>query len=327
LRRPLRFVFSTEVCCAPVGTPALGGLHHLIYFSSAESVLSFRTRVGRFGDLGEGRPSLDLSSRQLLELVVEHGEGAECAPAHIFNPWYSALGTVSGGRTLDETFGEFTPRLFAAETGLTSTPPMCRRVSALDRHALFCCSDAHSLENIGREHMLLEIEPGYAALFAALREGAGRRVRGMVKFPIERARYFPNWCGLCHEGSFERRCPHCHRTLVTGSRDRLELIADRREPVMPEGAPPFQQLLPLAYVLAELMGVGRDSKSVMRHHARLLEAVGNERHILTEAQPETIADASTPQLARAIVAQRTTPPRYKPKAHSAREDGQFSLGL
>lgn len=326
LRRPLRFVLSTEVCCAPPGTPELGGLHHLIYFSSLESVRRFRERVAPFGDLREGRPTLAIDSRQLLEIVLAHGDDCHLAPAHVFNPWYSSLGSVSGERTLDAVFGEHTSRLLAAEMGLTSTPPMCWRVSTLDRHALFCCSDAHSLENLGRECTLLDIEPDYAALFAALRDGTRPRTRGLIKFPIERTRYYRNRCGVCKKSFDGQRCPRCGRPLAIGSRDRLELVADRREPLVPPEAPPCQQVLPLAYVLAEQMGVARDSKSVRQHYDRLLAALGNERHILTEATEEEIAAASTPQLARAIVGQRTTPPGPRLEEPGAPADEQLSLG-
>jgi PHP family Zn ribbon phosphoesterase len=112
-----------------------------------------------------------------------------------------------------------------------------------------------------------------------------------------------------------------------GSRDRLEVIADRSKPSETPDVPPCRQLLPLAYVIAELIGVARDSKSVRRHVARLLDALGDERHILTEATQEEIADAGTPQLARAIVAQRTSPPRQLPEKAALSHNDQFSLGL
>lgn len=327
LRRRLRYVLSTEVCCAPPGTPALGGIHHLIYFPSLDSVHGFRARVARHGDLRQGRPDLTLSSRELLECALEHDANCHFAPAHIFNPWFSSLGTVAGVRSLEELFGELTPRLLAVETGLTSTPAMCRRVSSLDRHALFSCSDAHSLENIGRECTLVEIEPGYTALFAALRRGAAQNVIGTLKVPVELAYYYLNQCGKCqrmHEG---KRCPHCGGKLVMGSRDRLEVVADRPEPVWPEPAPPFQQLLSLAQMLAGLMSVGPDSKSVERQQVRLLHALGDERYVLTEAGYDEIARAHTPQLARAIIAQRTVPPRLQPGKPTTPPPDQLSLGL
>ena len=324
LRRPLRFVLSTEVCCAPPGTPALGGLHHLLYFPSFASVRRLRERLIAFGDLREGRPTLALDSPRLLALVLELGDGCHLAPAHVFNPWHSSLGSVSGGRTLEEVFGDSAAQVVAVEMGLTSTPAMCRRMATLDRHGLFCCSDAHSLENLGRECLLLDISPDYTALFAALRDGSGPQVRGLIKFPIERTRFYRNRCGVCRESFDGPKCPQCGRTLAIGSRDRLETIASRPEPLFPAGAPPCRQLLPLAYVVAELMGVARDSKGVRNMCERMLQAVGHERRILTEASSAELAEAGTPQLARALMAQRTTPPPRLPETDAPAGDGQLS---
>ena len=312
LRRSLRYVLSTEVCCAPPGTGDREGIHHLVYFPSLGSVRRFREKIARYGDLRDGRPTLQIESWRLLEMVLAHEAGCHLAPAHVFNPWYSTLGTVSGGRSLEAVFDDLAPLLLAVETGLTSTPPMCRRVSSLDRHALYSCSDAHSLKNLGRECTLLDIEPGYAALFAALRSGAKENFIGTLKFPLEYTPYFRNRCGACQEAFDGTGCPRCGGPLVPGSRDRLEAIADRKEPVYPDYAPPFRELLPLAHVLAAFLRVGPESKGVLEFHDRLLRSLGHERFILTEASYEAIAQADTPQLAKVIIGLRTATPRWSP---------------
>jgi PHP family Zn ribbon phosphoesterase len=326
LRRSLRFVLSTEVCCAPPGTPELGGIHHLIYFPSLASAHAFREKMARFGHLDDGRPTLALNSRALLDHVLKHDADCHLAPAHVFNPWFSSLGTVGGARTLDAIFEDLTPRILAAETGLTSTPPMCRRVSSLDRFALFSCSDAHSLPNIGRECTLLDIEPSYTALFAALRSGSPRHVLGTCKFPLHRTRYFLNWCGPCKERFDAATCPRCARTLVTGSRDRLEKIATRPQPVFPGEAPLFQELLPLATVIAQINGRKADSDIVSELTRRLIDTVGHERFLLTEATADEINTAGIPQVASALLAQRAQPSAFfqtRPATPPTSE--QFSL--
>lgn len=327
VRRSLRWLLSTEVHCAPPGTRELGGIHHLIYFPTVESARRFREKMWSHGHLEEGRPMLNLDSRQLFEAVLAHDEACHLAPAHVFNPWYSTLGTTSGGRTVEEVFGELASCLLAVETGLTSTPQMCRRVSSLDRFTLYSNSDAHSLENIGRECTVLEIEPSYDALFAALRTGDPRALLRTWKFPLERTRYYLNRCGICQESFDAQKCPHCGRALVMGARDRLEIVADRSEPVFPRETPPFRELLPLADVIGELLGVKRDNASVSRLSERLVAELGHERFILTEATHEAIAQASTGQLARAIVEQRTITPRGVPKKDDRRGDDQLSLGI
>jgi PHP family Zn ribbon phosphoesterase len=301
---------STEVCCAPPGTPELGGIHHLIYFPSFESVHTFREKAHPLGHLDEGRPDLALNSRQLLELVRAHDTHCHLAPAHVFNPWYSSLGTIAGGRRLDDIFGDLTSELLAVETGLTATPPMCRRVSSLDHLALFSCSDAHSLDNIGRECTLLDIEPSYNALFAALRSGSPQHVLGTLKFPLHRTRYFLNRCGFCQKSFDANVCPECGRTLVDGSRDRLEKVATRSEPLFPKASPPFQEVRPLAHVIGELMHRKPDSERVKEVVAQLIDTVGHERSILTEATADEINRGGIPQISTAILAQRGQPSAY-----------------
>lgn len=303
LRRDLRFVLSTEVSCAPAGTPRLGGVHCLIYLPSIDSARRFRTKVEPYGDLREGRPEFALTPRQLLQLVLDHDPACHFAPAHIFNPWYSALGTVSGGLTLEEVFGELTPRMLAVETGLTSTPAMCRRVGSMDPLALFSCSDAHSLENLGRECTVLEIDPSYAALFAALWRGSSAQVVRTVKFPLVRTRYYLNRCGSCQESFEGYTCPKCRRPLVAGARDRLQAVATRAEPVYPDNAPPFCEFLPLTYLLAELSGHPQEGVQVKRMQERMLSA-GHERYLLTEASRAEIESVSSPGVAKAIFDQR-----------------------
>jgi len=332
LRRPLRFVVSTEVCAAPPPRKEIEGIHYLIYFPSFEQARRFRESVGRHGDLSAGRPTLNLNSLQLLERVVAHGPDCHFAPAHVFNPWFSALGTVGGGYSLDELFGDLTPHLLAVEMGLTSIPDTCRRLSSLDGLSLLACSDAHSLEKLGREYTEVEIEPSYHALFAALREGSREQILRQVKYPLQRAKYFLNWCGPCQKSFDAVTCPVCGRRLVEGSRDRLEKVADRTTPLVAQNAPPFQERLPLLEVIAALLQRKEDSEAVKRIYHPLIERVGHERYILTEAPEEEIGEVATPQLARAIAAQREAntaffAPRIAgPRVASAAQQALFELG-
>lgn len=301
--RPLRFVPSTEVSCLTSSEGRLRGIHHLIYFPTLNGARSFREKVARFGDLREGRPTLGLTSRELLELVKSHDDACHLAPAHVMNPYFSSLGTIEGHRTLEEIFGDLAGELLAVETGLTSTPEMCRRVSSLDRHSLFSCSDAHSPENLGRECTIFDVEPTVPAMFAALRRGVG--IAELHKFPLERTRYYRNWCSACAEAFPGQTCPNCGRRLVTGSHDRLEaVLADRRTPALSANAPIVRSHLPLRFLVAGLCGSSLDGKPVTKFCDALISAVGPERFVLTEADFDALAAASTPQIARAIVAQR-----------------------
>ena len=304
LQQSLRFVLSTEVCCAPTRTRHGQRHHHLLYFRSLESVARFRVRIERFGDLEKGRPTLALSSRELLDLVLEHGDGCALAPAHALNPWNSVLGSLDGKKSLQEVFGDATPQLLAVEMGPTATPSMCRRLSSLDPFALLCSSDAHSPENIGREYTLMEIEPTYDALIGALRSQSGKSIRGYVKFPPERTGYYFNHCRTCDRSFAAQTCPNCGHPLVVGTRDHAQAIADRPDPCFASDQPSCQILYPLAFIIADSMGVDVKNTRVRAVHARLLSALGHERYILTEATEDELANATVADLAFAIVRQR-----------------------
>lgn len=306
LRRSLRFVLSTEVNCVPPGTDEMAGLHQLLYFPSLDVAKEFAARVAKLGDLREGRPTLAISAAALLR-GTRNFDRVYQASAHVMNPWFSALGVVGGGRSLDAVYGAELPHLLAVETGLTADPTMCRRVPSVDRFGLYACSDAHSLENLGRECTLLDIEPSYDALMAALRAGTRDRVLGTLKQPLELTRYYRNWCSACKKSFTVKICPQCSRSLTEGSRDHLATLAGvRAAPVWPESTPPSEALAPLATVIAGVENKKADSTAVRREVEELVNRLGrHERYLLTEATAGELLRAARPEWGGAILAQRT----------------------
>ena len=306
LHRPLRFVLSTEVNCVAAGKTEMTGIHQLIYFPSLTVAREFAERLSRKGDLMEGRPTLSISPKDLVRGAANFERVYVAAP-HVMNPWFSVLGVVGGGVSAAEVYGDEARNLLAIETGLTSNPEMCRRVPSLDRFGLYSCSDAHSLDNIGRECTLLDIEPSYDALMAALRAGARDRIKGTLKFPIELTRYFLNWCSNCKEPFDERHnCPQCRRKLTKGSRDRMaELDGVRAQADFPEKSPPFEALRPLSHVIADVEGKKPGTVGVRRAVGEIVDQLGHERYILTEAEPTDLLRRASPELADRILNQRT----------------------
>lgn len=266
-----------------------------------------------------------MTSRQLLRAALNHEGGCQFAPAHVWNPFFSSFGSQSGAISREELFGDDAPHVTLAETGLTSTPPMCRRFSPLDACALFSCSDAHSLENIGRECTRVDVAPNFDALFAALRGQGPGRVIDTMKFPLERTRYYRNRCVRCQASFDGQRCPRCGGELIMGSRDRLEFIADRREPVLPPDSPPFLQALPLRHLIAELCRCSAESKAVDPHYERLLREVGHERYVLTEATEAELRAAAAPDVARTILFQRQHAPERILADQTKQRSDQLSL--
>jgi PHP family Zn ribbon phosphoesterase len=306
LHRSLRFLLSTEVNCAPVGTDEMKGLHQLLYFPSLPVAREFAARIAAKGDLTNGRPTVRLSARDLLK-GTRNFDRVFQASAHVMNPWFSALGIIGGEPSLERVYGDELPRLLAVETGLTSDPHMCRRVPSLDRFGLFSCSDAHSLENLGRECTLLDTELDYDAIMAALRAGRNDQVRGYLKVPLIFTRYYHNWCSACQDTFAAKTCPKCGKPLTVGSRDHLlQLEGIRPEPVWPERAPAFEPLLPLAVVIAVVTGRPPDSAVARREAGEIIDRLGrHERVVLTEASLDELLTVTSPEVAGAVLNQRT----------------------
>lgn len=306
LHRSLRFVLTTEVNCALKGTEEMKGLHQLLYFPSLAVVREFASRISQKAGLSEGRPTVRLAARELLK-GTRNFDRVHLAPAHVMNPWFSVFGVIGGDTALERIYGDELPHLLAVETGLTSDPRMCRRVPGLDRFGLFSCSDAHSLENLGRECTLLDTERDYDAIMAALRAGRNDQVRGYLKVPLAFTRYYHNWCSACQGTFAARTCPKCGKPLTIGSRDRLEQLAGiRPEPVWPESAPAFEPLLPLAALIAMAAGRPPDSAVARREAGEIIERLGrHERFVLTEASLEELLTVTSPEVAGGILNQRT----------------------
>ena len=176
-----RFMLSVEISTIYKKGDFTRKVHHLIYapdFATADEVNS---RLGKIGNLGsDGRPILGLDSRHLLEVVLESGPDAYLVPAHIWTPWFAAMGSKSGFNSIDDCYADLAPHIFAVETGLSSDPPMNWRVSSLDRFRLVSNSDAHSPEKLAREACAFDTDIDYFAIRNALETGDGLRGHGGV---------------------------------------------------------------------------------------------------------------------------------------------------
>ncbi len=298
-----RFLLSGEISCIYKRDGKTRKVHHLILMPDLAAVKRFNERLRRVGNLNsDGRPILGLDSRNLLELALEAHEQAFFIPAHIWTPWFSLFGSKSGFDALEDCFGDLSPHIQALETGLSSDPPMNRRLSALDGYRLVSNSDAHSPGKLGREANLFATPVGYAPMTTAL--GTGEGFAGTVEFFPEEGKYHLDGHRKCqvrlHPDETRRlgnRCPVCGRPLTVGVLHRVYELADRARP---ESLQPHTSLIPLAEVLAELLDCGPATQKVRAGHETLLAALGPEIRILMEHPLEEIAAVGGPLMAEAI---------------------------
>ena len=303
----VRFMLSVEISTIYKKLDRTRKIHHLIYtpdFESTDRVVDSLSRIGNLHS--DGRPILGLDSRHLLEIALESGPDSYLVPAHIWTPWFAALGSKSGFDAIDECYGDLARHIFAVETGLSSDPPMNWRVSQLDRFRLVSNSDAHSPEKLGREVCVFDTELDYFALRRALETGEG--YGGTLEFFPEEGKYHLDGHRNCrvrlspgetraHDGL----CPVCGKPLTVGVMHRVEDLADRPEEVAPpETAGPMQSLVPLPEILSEIHQVGAKSKRVAQHYESLLGRLGPELPLLNALPLEDIAPASSSLVAEAV---------------------------
>jgi DNA helicase-2/ATP-dependent DNA helicase PcrA len=310
-RAPVRFLLSVEISSIYKRGERTRKVHNLVYAPNFEVAEKIAARLGAIGNIrSDGRPILGLDSRDLLEIVLESSPDAFLIPAHIWTPWFSALGAQSGFDSITDCFRDLAPHIFAAETGLSSDPAMNWRLSQLDRLALVSSSDAHSPDKLGREATLFDCELSYFALRDALRDKR-EGFLGTIEFFPEEGKYHHDGHRKCdvvltprEAKEIGRICPKCGKPLTAGVAGRVEDLADRPEGVRPESAKPFHSLVPLPEVLSELCEAGSSSGKVRRHYERLLGRIGPELSILTGAPTEDLEKEGPPLLSEAIARMR-----------------------
>lgn len=291
----VRFLLEVEISTIYKQGERTRKVHHLIYAASFETAARLRQRLGQIGNLAsDGRPILGLDSRTLLEITLESGPDAYLVPAHVWTPWFSALGSKSGFDAIEECYGDLSSHIFAAETGLSSDPPMNWRVSKLDRFTLVSNSDAHSPPRLGREACAFDTELDYFAMRRALETGEG--FAGTVEFFPEEGKYHLDGhraCGVRWEPEETRRhdgrCPACGKPVTVGVMHRVLELADRPEGADRARTSPFRCLVPLPEILAEIHGVSPKSKAVEQSATNLVKRLGPELDILESLPLEEVS--------------------------------------
>jgi DNA helicase-2/ATP-dependent DNA helicase PcrA len=308
--RPVRFVLTGEISTIYSRGGRTRKVHHVVILPDFAAAAAFQTRLERMGNISsDGRPILGVDSRDLFAALLDADERSILVPAHIWTPWFSALGANSGFDSIEECYGDLTSRIGAIETGLSSNPPMNWAVSSLDRFGIISNSDAHSPEKLGREATVFDMEHSFAGLAEALSGGgpAGRIVETVEFFPQEGKYHYDGHraCGVvlspAESLALRGRCPVCGKPLTPGVMRRVAELADR--PV-DETAPcprdyadtnrrPYRSLIPLPELLAELLGTGSGSKKVAAAYGALVKREGSEFSLLLDRSGSEIESMGT----------------------------------
>ena len=285
-------------------------IHIVLLVPSLDDAVRIHEALSPRGNLVyDGRPMLGLSAPDFCEIVWEQSPNTLLIPAHVWTPWYAVFGATSGFDSLEACFGEFTDRIVAIETGLSSDPPMNRRVSALDHLRLLSCSDAHSPAKLAREATLFDVNDLlFEAIARALKTGDG--YAGTFEFYPQEGKYHYDGhraCGISWSPDQSMAagdiCPVCGKTLTVGVLHRVMDLADRAEPEM--GDAPYRSLIPLAEIIGQAIGVGVQSKAVAKIYDAMLDRHGPELGILLERSLDDLAPDTPARVLEGIAKMRS----------------------
>lgn len=316
----IRFVPGTEISCVYRQDGRTRRIHILVMMPTLEDAAAFTSRLVDHGKLeSDGRPTVSLSARQLLETALECCPESLVIPAHAWTPWYGVYGSKAGFDSLDECFGDLGPMVRAVESGLSSDPAMNRAVPELAKRAVVSFSDAHSPGNLGRESTAFSGSLTWDGLQHAVDAGA---VAYTVEFYPEEGKYHYSGhrkCGVAY-GPAELQangplCPVCGRQLTLGVLHRVNEVSGRpavndQSPDADgfirsdDGSPPFARLIPLREIIAAVKGVGVNTRTVTRSYTAITDAVGSELHALLWTTASDLEAATEPLLAEAILQAR-----------------------
>lgn len=293
--RPPLFCLEAEISCIYKKRGKTRKIHNLVYMPDLEKAARFSGKLANYGKLhSDGRPTVSLSSRDLLEMALETSDRAVVIPAHIWTPWFGLFGSKSGFDSLEECYEDLSNHIFALETGLSSDPPMNRLLSSLDKYALLSNSDAHSGVNLGREANFFSGELQYDAMFASLKEQGQRKqpdstnaFLGTMEFFPQEGKYHLDGHRKCQisltpaeSRTLNDICPICGKPMTIGVMHRVTDLADRaRTPNLPY-EPETRRMLSLAEVTAQILKSSQRSKAVQNKCASIRTSLGPELEVL-----------------------------------------------
>ncbi|MFA6486683.1 MAG: endonuclease Q family protein [Candidatus Magasanikbacteria bacterium] len=332
---PTRFILSTEVACIYRHKDKTRRLHHVILAPSIVSVEKLIERLEKLGKnlRADGRPILGMSSQELLKILMDIDPRFYLIPAHAWTPWFAIFGSKSGYDSIAECFDELSPYVRTIETGLSSDPTMNHRLSQLDHITLVSNSDAHSLENLGREANVLnfadEKDVNYDELVRIVREGDKKKFLYTIEFYPEEGMYHVDGHRACSVSmlpaetkKLKKICPKCKKELTVGVLHRVDDLADRSEKdILAKKFIPHKYIVPLREIIASVFEVGKGSKKVEKEYNQMIASLGSEFAILLRYDIWKIQKAvSEPDIAIAIANMRVGKVEVAPGF-----DGQYGV--
>jgi len=322
------FILTSEISSIYSKRGKTYRIHNMVLSPSFKTTDKINEVLARHGNLAsDGRPILGMDAAELARIVFDIDENCMVVPGHIWTPWFSLFGSMSGFDRIQDCFEDQTPRIFALETGLSSDPAMNWRLSALDRFTLVSNSDSHSPQKIGREANVFNCELNYKTLREVLKTKDKKRFSYTLEFFPEEGKYHYDGHRACdtrlspkETRQHNNRCPKCGKPVTVGVMNRVEQLADRPEGYKPDNLIPFKNLIPLDEIIAEAKGMGKGSQAVEKEYRMAVAKFGTEFEILLRATKDELLKGLPPRVAEGVLRVR------EGKVHiNAGFDGEYGI--
>ncbi|MFH1789558.1 MAG: endonuclease Q family protein [bacterium] len=331
----VRFILSTEISCIYKHKDATRRLHLIILAPDFSAVEKFNGALEKRGVnlKSDGRPIMGLQAKEILKIMLDIDDRMMMIPAHAWTPWFSVFGSKSGYGSLEQCFEELTPHVRAIETGLSSDPMMNHRLSALDKITLVSNSDAHSLNNLGREANVFAFEDEkkitYDEIKRIIETGDKEKFLYTIEFYPEEGKYHCDGhreCKICLEPKETKKanyiCSKCKKKVTVGVLHRIDDLADRElNDIKKDKFISHKYIVPLREIIGRVFSVGSKSKKVNHEYEKMIRNIGNEFYVLISAsQKEIMENTSNKNIWIAINNMRQEKVKVKPGY-----DGEFGL--
>lgn len=285
------FVFGSEVCTIFSSAGKVRKIHNCILAPDIDAAEQVNDVLSKRGSLSsDGRPIFGMKSSEIVEMLMEIDQSMVVFPAHIWTPYFGALGSVSGFDSIKDAYEDQAKHIHALETGLSSDPMMNWRLSQLDNITLLSNSDAHSLPKLGREANVLDIPEdklSFKEISDSISKKDPKRIKLTIEFYPEEGKYHYDGHRQCkvslspeQSKKYNNICPVCRKKLTIGVLNRIDALADRPEGHRPQNAIPYLHSIPLREIIAYITKKSENSPIVNDMLSKLVNNFGSEFNVL-----------------------------------------------
>jgi len=250
----------------------------------------------------------------VYNLEVEHDSSyvTESSTLHnCFTPWTAIYAYHN---SLKSCYGDLADYVSFAELGLSADTDFADRIKELHRLTFLTNSDCHSPHpvRLAREFNRFEVKDvTFDEIKKAILRREGNKPILNVGLPPQEGKYHESACISCYthytleEAQRRRWKCSCGKRIKKGVKDRINEIADYKEPIHPDHRPPYIHLIPLAEIITKAIGQQNPfTQTVNKRWDELINTFGNEINVLIDVDIDDIAKVTAPAITEAIQAFR-----------------------